>query len=116
MSMFYVEVVLQGVFLAALFLSMVYIVGVIWRVEGELDLSYKFLSVAVFALLVGEMLHIFSPVFFEGAPLAGEALRAIFSCLFLASIYFMRDVVRKEDGELDAARQETGNTKKEHHS
>ncbi|MBP6975382.1 MAG: hypothetical protein KBB51_00975 [Candidatus Moranbacteria bacterium] len=98
--MFSLEASFQGIFLASLFLSMIYIVGVIWRVEGELDLSYKFLSLAVFILLIGEMFRIFSPVFFEWASLVGDGLRAIFGCLFLASIYFMRDVVRKEDGEL----------------
>lgn len=99
--MLYINAALQGIFLAALFLSMVYIIGVVWRVEGELDLSYKLLSLAVLSLLFGEMLHIFSPVFFEWASLLGDGFRAVFGCLFLASIYFMRDVVRKEDGELD---------------
>ncbi len=99
--MLYIDAALQGIFLATLSLSMVYIVGVIWRVEGELDLSYKLLSLSVFALLIGEMLRVFSPVFFEWSSLASEGLRMIFGCLFLASIYFMRDVVRKEDGELE---------------
>ena len=99
--MLYINAALQGVFLAALFLSMVYIIGVVWRVEGELDLSYKFLSFAVLFLLLGEMLRVFSPVFFEWASLLGDGFRALFGCLFLASIYCMRDVVRKEDGELD---------------
>ena len=99
--MLYFNAALQGIFLAALFLSMVYIIGVVWRVEGELDLSYKFLSLAVLFLLLGEMLRVFSPVFFEWTFLLGDGFRAVFGCLFLASIYFMRDVVRKEDGELD---------------
>ena len=99
--MLYFNAALQGIFLAALFLSMVYIIGVVWRVEGELDLSYKFLSLAVLFLLFGEMLRVFSPVFFEWTFLLGDGFRAVFGCLFLASIYFMRDVVRKEDGELD---------------
>lgn len=95
------SIVLQGILLAALFLSTVYIVGVIWRVEGELDLSYKFLSVSVLVLLLAEMIRVFSPLFWAEAALWGDILRAIFGCTFLASIYLVRDVVRKEDGELE---------------
>jgi len=114
--MFLIEAVSQGILLASLFLSMVYIVGVIWRVEGELDLSYKLLSLAVFTLLLGEMLRVFSPVFSGWFPAVGDGLRAVFGCLFLASIYFMRDVVRKEDGELDIPEEEIPGPEKSEHA
>lgn len=96
-----ISIILQGILLSSLFLSTVYVVGVVWRVEGELDLSYKLLSVSVIVLLLSEMLRVFSPVFFEQAVMMSDVLRAIFGVTFLASIYFVRDVVRKEDGEIE---------------
>ena len=103
-----ISIILQGILLASLFLSTVYVIGVVWRVEGELDLSYKLLSVSVVVLLLSEMLRVFSPIFFEQAAIAGDVLRAIFGVTFLASIYFVRDVVRKEDGELEKPEAQTG--------
>lgn len=103
-----ISIILQGILLASLFLSTVYVIGVVWRVEGELDLSYKLLSVSVVVLLLSEMLRVFSPIFFERAAIAGDVLRAIFGVTFLASIYFVRDVVRKEDGELEKPEVQTG--------
>ena len=96
-----IHIVFQGILLATLFLSTVYIIGVIWRVEGELDISYKFLSVSVAVLLIAEMLRIFEPIFFREAALVVDILRAVFGVTLLVSILLVRDVVRREDGELD---------------
>lgn len=98
-----ISIISQSILLIALFLSMVYIVGVIWRVEGELDVSYKFLSVSVCILLIAEMLHIFAPVFFQNAVFVADILRAIFGVTFLMSIFLVRDVVRREDGEIGSS-------------
>lgn len=99
-----IQIFLQGILLGTLFLSTVYIIGVIWRVEGELDISYKFLSASVFVLLMAEMLRIFAPVFFTDAELFSDILRAIFGITFLISIFLVRDVVRREDGEIHSTK------------
>lgn len=101
MNMMSISIFLEGIYLASLFLSTVYVIGVVWRVEGELDLSYKFLTVSITTLLCSEVIHVFSPIFFEQATVLGDVLRVIFGCTFLTSIFLMRDVVRKEDGELE---------------
>lgn len=95
------DIILEGLFLASLFLSTIYVVGVVWRVEGELDISYKFLSISVIALLFSEILSISSPVFPDRVMMLSNILRTLFGCTLLVSIFLMRDVVRKEDGELE---------------
>ena len=51
--------VLTAFTLAALFVSLVFVVGIVWRVELELDLSYKFFALAVVFLLAAEILELF---------------------------------------------------------
>jgi hypothetical protein len=92
--------VLSSLSVMLLFVTFVYVIGIVWRVEMELDLSYKFLSAALLFLIASETL--------EMLPLTHEAvwwniflhtvklLAAL--CLFIG-MFFMRDLVRRMDGE-----------------
>ncbi len=83
-----------------LLVTLVYTVGIVWRVEMELDVSYKFLAFAVLFLTIAEIAGVL-PEVRENAEwtlyLYGTKLLTAIS-LFLG-MYFMRDLVRRLDGE-----------------
>lgn len=93
------------VIVAALLLSVIYTVGVVWRVEMKLDTSYKFFLASVVFILSAELIDLYAPVGAEqGNALAVKALHALFALSFLAGILFMRDIVRDlvgEDGSIE---------------
>lgn len=87
--------------LVALSLAFLFAVGVVWRVEMELDASYKLFAFALVFLIVAEAVNLFH--FSEYSVIASiviEGSRMIASVLFLAGILFMRDIVRHLDGEV----------------
>lgn len=87
--------------LVALSLALLFAVGVVWRVEMELDASYKLFAFALVFLILAEAIHLF--IFFEYIVMASviiEGSRMIAAVLFLAGILFMRDIVRHLDGEV----------------
>ncbi len=87
--------------LVALSLAFLFAVGVVWRVEMELDASYKLFAFALVFLILAEAIHLF--IFFEYIVMASviiEGSRMISAVLFLAGILFMRDIVRHLDGEV----------------
>lgn len=88
--------------LVALSLAFLFAVGVVWRVEMELDASYKLFAFALVFLIVAEAMNLFH--FSEYGVMVSvviEGSRMIASVLFLAGILFMRDIVRHLDGETD---------------
>lgn len=88
--------------LVALSLAFLFAVGVVWRVEMELDASYKLFAFALAFLIAAEATNLFH--FSEYAVMASviiESMRMIASVLFFAGILFMRDIVRHLDGETD---------------
>lgn len=84
--------------LLVLFVSIVFTVGIVWRVEKKLDVSYKLFLVALFLLVASEFMRV---LFFEDAFLVTGAavLKLFFSIFFLAGIAVMRDLIRDFDGE-----------------
>lgn len=91
----------HAITLVSLSLAFLFAVGVVWRVEMELDASYKLLAVALVFLIVAEAMNLFH--FSEQSVIAGmliESSRMIAAILFLAGILFMRDIVRHLDGEM----------------
>lgn len=86
--------------IAILFFSVIYTAGVVWRVERELDVAYKFFLISVVAILVAELADLYYAV--DGAvklALAVKILRLVFAACFLAGVLFMRDIIRRADGE-----------------
>ena len=84
----------------ALLLAVIFTAGVVWRVEKELDISYKFFLTAIVFLLVAEILDLYYGVDNQlEIALIVKGLRMIFAILFLVGVLFMRDIVRDLDGE-----------------
>ncbi len=90
----------------SLLLSLIFVVGIVWRVEMELDLSFKFFSFAVFFLLAAEVLDLL-PVT-RLASWWQWALPVVKLCIatnLLFGLFFMRDLIRRMDGEKQSAPQ-----------
>lgn len=95
----YLEFGINLAVIAFALLSVVYTLGVVWRVEKRLDISYKLFLVSIVSFAAGEITKIFT------AP--GDALlnllinfsRLFFAFFFLAGIFTMRSLIRKLDGE-----------------
>jgi hypothetical protein len=86
--------------LAALLLSIIFTAGVVWRVEMKLDISYKFFLAAIIFLLGAEILDQYYPLS-DAAQIALviKILRMLFAICFLIGALFIRNIIRKMDGE-----------------
>lgn len=94
--------VFQGLTLVALALAIIFVLGIVWRVEFELDSSYKFFAAAVIFLFFAEVANrVTLPEYRVWALLTGDVLKAAFAICFLIGALYMRDIVRKIDGEKD---------------
>lgn len=92
--------IINAVTIGTLFLAIIYTSGVVWRVEMELDISYKFFLAAIISLLLAEVLDLYYPI--DNSFIVGlliKVLRMLFALGFLAGVLFMRDIVRDLDGE-----------------
>ena len=89
----------EVIVLLAVFLSIVYVVGIVWRVESELDTSYKFFAFAITFFGISEIAHVYQ----FGTTVQGimfeKGSKVLFAVLFLVGTLYMRDIVRKLDGE-----------------
>lgn len=94
------ELLLRLLTSSTLLASLVFVVGIVWRVEAELDTAYKLFTVATLFLClseVGALLPGVTVSSWGGTCLAVMRLAAA-GALFLG-MYFMRDLVRRMDGE-----------------
>ncbi|QQR77309.1 MAG: hypothetical protein IPJ67_04160 [Candidatus Moraniibacteriota bacterium] len=83
-----------------LFVALVFTAGIVWRVEKELDVSYKLFLGALVVLLLSESLgKFFSETMFFVT--VASLLKTLFAMLLLAGIWTMRDLIRRLDGEKD---------------
>ncbi|MEI7891188.1 MAG: hypothetical protein WCI36_04460 [bacterium] len=94
-----IMLVLNIITIGALLLSIIYTAGVVWRVEKELDISYKFFLAAIIFLLIAEITNLYAPSNELAFSIATKALRMLFTVCFLSGVLLMRDIVRKIDGE-----------------
>ena len=83
---------------AIFMLILVFSVGIVWRVEKELDLSYKFFVLAAGCLTLAEMIGFYANPPLDIATLS-TGLRLGGAIFLLVSVLLMRDLVRKLDGE-----------------
>jgi len=79
-------------------LVLIFAIGIVWRVEQELDWSYKFFVIAATSILLADVLGL-AAVGGTSAVLLSKGLRFVGAIAFLLSVLFMRDLVRKLDGE-----------------
>lgn len=100
--------IIMGVItITCIFFAIVYTSGIVWRVELELDSSYKFFMLAALCLFASEVLAIYySQESRIANELAAKALKMLFSVFFLSGVYLMRDIVRKLNGEKTSKEQE----------
>lgn len=94
--------ILSAFTVVILCVTFVYVVGIVWRVEMELDLSYKFLAAALFFLVLSEVFGVF-PGTEEVAwrTLLLYVLKLLVAINFFIGMFYMRDLIRKLDGELE---------------
>jgi len=91
--------IINATTIGAILLSIIYTAGVVWRVEKELDISYKFFLTAIIFLLAAEIVSLYPSEQAATLEIIVKALRMIFTLCFLSGVLFMRDIVRKIDGE-----------------
>lgn len=81
-------------------MALIFTAGIVWRVEKELDVSYKFFLLAVVLLLFAEIADLYYAIdAAETVALLVKVARVSFAVFFLIGILFMRDIIRKLDGE-----------------
>ncbi|MFZ3032373.1 MAG: hypothetical protein WA082_05080 [Candidatus Moraniibacteriota bacterium] len=80
-------------------LILLFSVGIVWRVEKELDWSYKFFVVAAASVLLADVIGLYVTSGEFSMVLLGRGLRLIGAVAFLVSVLLMRDIVRKLDHE-----------------
>lgn len=89
---------LDTITICVFLLVLVFSIGIVWRVEKKLDLSYKFFVAAAASIMLAEILGLYYAdsslfVLFE------KIVRFSGAVLFLVSVLFMRDIVRGLDRE-----------------
>ena len=93
------ELIINAVIILSSLLAVVYTLGVVWRVEKKLDLSYKLLLVAILAFMASIIIEILNPVQDYLMELAANIMKMLFAMFFLAGVFTMRNMIRKIDGE-----------------
>lgn len=94
---------MDSVTIAIFLLILVFSVGVVWRVEQELDLSYKFFVIAAGCLTLAELIGFYAnPDFY--IIILDKGLRIGGALFLLVSVLLMRDLIRKLDGEKTAGK------------
>lgn len=84
----------------ALLTSLIWVVGIVWRVEAELDTAYKWFSLSVVFFALSELFEVL-PAFYTltWGGVALSATRFLAALALGLGMYFMRDLVRRMDGE-----------------
>lgn len=81
-------------------ISVVFMLGVVWRVEKKLDVSYKFFLAAIICLFIAEVLDLYYTLDNQVMiALLVKTSRMFFAIFFLTGVLFMRNILRKLDGE-----------------
>lgn len=92
-----------GLTLSSLLVTLIFILGIVWRVEAELDTAYKWFTISVILLLIVSLLDLLPAIHSAawGALLLKGLYSGVATTLFLG-MYFMRDLIRRMDGEKKA--------------
>jgi hypothetical protein len=95
----YIDVAINIIVIIASLLSIVYTLGVVWRVEKKLDLSYKLFLVAILAFTGAVIVGILNPLQDPILNFMQGLMKMLFAIFFLAGVYTMRDTIRRIDSE-----------------
>lgn len=99
MTIEFYQIISSSFVIILLLISIIFAFGIVWRVEKELDISYKFLLSAIIVLVVGEILGLFKV---KNAVLIQYFLmlsKILFAVLLLSGILTMRNILREMNGE-----------------
>lgn len=112
MSEINMQVIFETAALVFSFFAVIYGLGVVWRVELKLDITFKYFLAGIvffFMMALVEVLnHFFSSAILAAMPMVFEV---VFSVLFLAAILTMRKIIRKMDGEKEEDKRKNGRGK-----
>ncbi len=98
MNMNIILIGMDSVTIVIFMLILVFSIGIVWRVEKELDLSYKCFVIAAGCLVLADIIGLYATPPFD-VVLLSKGLRAGGAIFLLVSVLLMRDLVRKLDGE-----------------
>jgi hypothetical protein len=91
------------IIVATLLFSIIFTAGVVWRVEKRLDISYKFFLAAIVCVFMAEVLDLYYTLDSQVTiALLVKTLRMFFAIFFLTGVLFMRNILRKLDGEKES--------------
>ncbi len=90
---------LDMVTISLFLLVLIFAIGIVWRVEKELDWSYKFFVLAAGSVLLADVIGLTAAHQEPMLVFLGKGLRFFGAVAFLASVLLMRDIVRKLDHE-----------------
>ena len=99
MTIEFYQVISDSFVIALLLVSIIFAFGIVWRVEKELDISYKFLLGAMVAFVLGEILGLFKFKIGEWSHYLIMIFKVLFAVLLLSGILTMRNILREMDGE-----------------
>lgn len=91
------EIVAQIAYLIMIAFSLVFTLGIIWRVEMRLDMAYKVFFCALVFLFLGGLANFFVET--ESFVVIKGTLDILFAAFLLVGIWLMRDLMRNIDGE-----------------
>lgn len=95
----YLAIIVDLLVAFGLAIAFVYSLGIVWRTEKRLDLSYKSITIAIAALLVSKIIIFIS---FKSSSITtdiSKILEIIFIIFLISGIWEMRHLIRKLDGE-----------------
>jgi hypothetical protein len=98
-SMDFLFLALDYIVVVSLLFGLVFTVGIIWRTEKKLDITYKFIFVALLAFLFSRVLALGYFLEADEQELVIKVLDFVGVFFLLLSILEMRDIVRLLDKE-----------------
>lgn len=94
------ELVLRFLTGIVFLVTLVFVIGIVWRVEAELDTAYKWFTLTVIFLGLGELVELLPGLLVvTWGGLVGVAARFLAALTLFLGMYYMRDLVRRMDGE-----------------
>lgn len=93
----YLGFITQILSLAMLALSLIFMLGIIWRVEMKLDAAYKIIFVSLVFLFLSRTAELFLKN--DIMATISQLGNFLFSILLLAGVWMTRNLFRNIDGE-----------------
>ncbi len=94
------ELILRFLTGITLLATLVFVIGIVWRVEAELDVAYKWFTLTVVFLGISEIVELLpSLLSVDWGGLMGVVTRFLATLTLFMGMYYMRDLVRRMDGE-----------------